>query len=168
MSLKNLLQAEKQQVINLSVIKELDFCKYIIGDNSGLAILNVTPKHEKDIAIGNTVKLIKPEVIDFQTVKTNNNFRPLKAKEQINIKPSDKDIAKLENSEETEEKDKLTTFEEIKTLQSQSIVPTLTGIVTSVSRIIETKNGQYQIIGLKDYQGMQTSMNLYDSHILKV
>ena len=73
MSLKNLLAGQKLQVINLSVIKELNFCKYLVGDSSCLAILNVTPtpNHQKDILIGKTVKLIKPEVIDHETLKTN-------------------------------------------------------------------------------------------------
>ena len=40
--------------------------------------------------------------------------------------------------------------------------------MTNVSRIIPTHNGQYQIIGLKDSEGMQASMNLYESNIQKV
>ena len=104
MSLKNLLAGQKLQVINLSVIKELNFCKYLVGDSSCLAILNVTQNanHQKDILIGKTVKLIKPEIIDHKTLKTNKNFRPLKATQQINITPSDAEIAKFENKEESD------------------------------------------------------------------
>ena len=149
-------------------------CIYIVGDASGLAILDMTENqhHEKDLMIGSTVKLLKPETKDEQTIMTNKKFKPLQTKQTLKLKPSKEDLAKLtliiEQKEPTEQKEQIvehTTFASIRANTSQSLIPQLTVMVTSVSRLIDTKMGIYQIAGIMDATGDKISMSLYDSSV---
>ena len=149
-------------------------CIYIVGDASGLAILDMTENqhHEKDLMIGSTVKLLKPETKDEQTIMTNKKFKPLQTKQTLKLKPSKEDLAKLtliiEQKEPTEQNEQIvehTTFASIRANTSQSLIPQLTVMVTSVSRLIDTKMGIYQIAGIMDATGDKISMSLYDSSV---
>lgn len=145
-----------------------------MGDASGLAILDMTENqhHEKDLMIGSTVKLLKPETKDEQTIMTNKKFKPLQTKQTLKLKPSKEDLAKLtliiEQKEPTEQNEQIvehTTFASIRANTSQSLIPQLTVMVTSVSRLIDTKMGIYQIAGIMDATGDKISMSLYDSSV---
>ena len=60
------------------------------------------------------------------------------------------------------------TFQTIKALKNQSIIPSLTIMVGSTSRLIEGKSGKYQIGGLVDVDGNKMNINLYDANINKI
>ena len=78
-------------------------------------------------------------------------------------------MTKVESKvEEIKVEMKLTTFQSIRANQSQTNLPSLTAMVTNVSRVIETKSGRYQIAGLVDIEGQKLSINLYDSNIGKI
>ena len=145
-----------------------------MGDSSCLAILDITENehHEKDMIIGSTVKLLKPETKDKQTIMTNKKFKPLQSKQKLKLKPIKDDMTRLsllhEQKEQKEKKEKKienTTFAFIRANKSQSLIPKLTVMVTSVSRLIKTKMGDYQIAGVMDAEGEKLSMNIYDSSV---
>ena len=140
-----------------------------MGDSSGLALLKIAENHEKDIKVGMTVKLIKPVAIDNQTIQSNKSFKPMKSKTKLELTPSEEDLSKFEvKEEESQIKNDLTTFQFIIENQSQIHFPSLTVLVTNVSRIIETKSGKYQIVAIMDIDSEKTSINLYDSNIGKL
>ena len=74
-------------ILELSVIKKIDIYRFIVGDNSALAELNLSanPLHAKDIKVGTTIKLLKPTKLDGKTLQTNKNFKPLKSQNNIEI-----------------------------------------------------------------------------------
>ena len=87
-----------------------------------MAVLDMTENqhHEKDLKIGSTVKLLKPETKDEQTIMTNKKFKPLQTKQTLKLKPSKEDLAKLtliiEQKEPTEQNKQIvehTTFASI-------------------------------------------------------
>ena len=173
MALQDFLRTHKVpgNILEILVIKKIRPFTFVVGDDTGLALLNINenPQHEKDIKTGTTMKLLKPIVIDNKTLETNKNFKPLKSKNTIELKPSKEDLDLFETeNKEVKANEKLVTFSSVRNNQSQTQIPCLTAIVTNVSRIIETNNGKYQIAGLMDIESQRTSINLYDSNINKL
>ena len=155
----------------LSVIKKIDIYRFIVGDNSALAELNLSanPLHAKDIKVGTTIKLLKPTKLDGKTLQTKKNFKPLKSQKNIEITPppSDDDLAQFETIkdgnlkvENIEGENNSTTFKSVEKMDNQAIIPALTVMVTKVSRIISSKFGKYQIAQLMDIEGQLRSKNL--------
>ena len=71
----------------------------------------------------------------------------------------------IKDSQNIEKNVVLVPFESITYSKGPSVIPEVTVIVTNVSRIIETKNGKYQIAGLMDHKGKPMSINLYGTNI---
>ena len=99
MSLKQFLEKQTLPGNTLAVliVRKLQPYVYIVGDSSSLGLLQLTenPHHDKAICIGMTVKLIKPILIDDQTIQTNKNFKPIRNKEEIKIKPKEDSLKKF-------------------------------------------------------------------------
>ena len=158
-------------IIVIQVVRKLQCNFFIIGNQSGLALLDISenPHHEKDIREGGSLKLIKPLFIDNQTIQTNKSFKPIPSKETFKLSPSKEDIAKFQiKTENVNQKNNLITIESILANKSQTIIPSLTVMITNVSRIIETKTGKYQICEILDTESKKISLNLYDSFIGKL
>ena len=166
-------------ILELSVIKKIDIYRFIVGDNSALAELNLSanPLHAKDIKVGTTIKLLKPTKLDGKTLQTNKNFKPLKSQNNIEITPppSADDLAQFETIkdgnlkvENIEGENNSTTFKSVEQMDNQAIIPALTVMVTKVSRVISSKFGKYQIAQLMDIEGQMRSINLYDGYIDKM
>ena len=175
MSLKEFLQNKplEKNLLEIQVIKMITLDKFIVGDSSGLALLDITenPSHAKDIKIGTAIKLLKPILINTQSLKTNKNFRPLKSKKIIDLDISNSDLEKfdtMQGADDTKISNKLTSFATIRALKNQTITNRITAIVGHVSRIIEISKGKYQIAGLVDINNDKLSINLYDSNINKM
>ena len=156
----------------LTPVKKVTTGYYIVGDSSGLAVLEHN-KNGKEIKIGTTFKLIKPLRVNDTTLKCHPNFSPVKTNEKVNISPSKEEIELIESkvnigNEELDENKTYLNFESIKKMSPASIIPNVTFLVTNVSRIIQTKSGQYQICGLKDIDSKKISMNLYDKYMNKL
>ena len=162
-------------ILEIKIIKRHDTGYYIIGDTSGLALLSTTesPEYDKVLEVGKTLKLIKPELIEKNTIQCSKSFKPMPSKKILMIEPTEDDISRLEikikkKEIKQEKSEKPQTFESILQNKSQTIIPCLTVLVTNVSRMIETKRGKYQIVGLIDIESQSLSLNLYDSHIGKM
>ena len=160
-------------ILEIQIIKRHETGPYIIGDESGLALLCTTesPEYDKVLEVGKTLKLIKPELIEKNTIKCSKSFKPMPSKKKLNIEPTEDDISKLKINEKKikqENSEKPLTFESILKNKSQTIIPSLTVLVANVSRKIETKRGNYQIVSLIDIESKRLSLNLYDSHVGKV
>ena len=166
-SLQNFLEngGKSGNILTVTLIKKLSTERYIVGDNSSLAVLEY-PKNGKDLKIGSGIKLIKPVCIDDKTVKCNSNFSPLKTLEHDKVTPKQEQLqkfeSKIENTKECTTENKYLTFEEIEKMTTGKIIQNITFLVTRMSKIIPTTSGHYQICGLKDIEGKNMSINLYD------
>ena len=170
-SLKHFLDDGKLSgnILTVTLVKKITNERYIIGDKSGLAILEYSNTGKKELKIGTGIKLIKPVNLNKWTVRCNSNFAPVKTldHDEVNAKP--KQLQELENKvekpKENSKHDNHMTFEEIRKMPTGNAIQKLTFLVTKNSRIITTTSGQYQICGLKDIQGQTLSINLYDKFI---
>ena len=84
-------------VLEIQIIRALENGYFVVGDTSGLALLSTleNPHLEKDLVIGRTVKLIKPEIVDQQKIQCNKTFKPMPSKKPLKITVSENDISKL-------------------------------------------------------------------------
>ena len=99
-TIKSLLQNEKPvtAILTVKLIMEIGGGMYIIVDKSKLAIMDITSdlSQGKVLIPGCWYKLIKCKKGDQETVKTNVNFKPIKAHIKHDIK---EDPEKIENLE---------------------------------------------------------------------
>ena len=174
MSLKQLLNSEKLpgNLLEIQIIRRIETGYFVVGDSSSLALLSTleSPQYEKDLVIGRTVKLIKPEVIDKQKIQCNKKFKPMLSKKPLNITASEKEISNLKiNIKESKDNknEKLQTFQSILEDKAQG-VSSLIVLVTSVSRTIETNRGNYQIAGIMDIGSEKLNINLYEPNVGKI
>ena len=100
-------------MLEVLVIKTIGSHRFIVGDNSRLALLSVTenPQHAKDIKVGSTIKLLKPIMLDNETLQTNKSFRPIKSRTAIELTPSEEEISRFDTkTEERKVSTNLATF----------------------------------------------------------
>ena len=86
MALRDILKSEKpSNILEVLIIKRINALNFIVGDSSSIALLNLkeNPQHEKYLKIGKTMNLLKPIVIDRETLQTNKNFKPFTSKNTI-------------------------------------------------------------------------------------
>ena len=97
MALKHFLDTGELpgNILELSGVKQINLYSYVVGDHSCLAELNLAanPLHANTIEIGTTIKLLKPFIEDGNIIQTHKNFKPLRSKANIVIKPSAEDLA---------------------------------------------------------------------------
>ena len=173
MTLKKFLEKKflPGNMLSVTIVKKLQPYQYVVGDSSCLALLKLPedPSQEKSISVGLTVKLIKPVVISEDIIESNKNFKPMKSKETIKIEYSEDDLSKFKiQTVDKKTESNSTSFQEIKENASQVYFPSITVLVSNVSRLIDTKQGKYQIAGIVDKESQKTSINLYDSSIGKL
>ena len=163
----------KGNCLIINVVKKLADGKYIVGDSSGLGLL-VHDNEGKELKLTSTIKVVKPLKVNDTTLKCSPKFSPMKTMEKVEIFPTKKELKKIEEKLDFSPGDSVndgkeyTTFDTIQNLPPASLIPTVTFLVTNVSRIIQTKSGQYQICGIKDIESTKLSINLYDKHINKL
>ena len=106
-TIESLLHNEKPvtAILTVKLIKEIGGGMYIIVDKSKLAIMDITSdlSQGKVLIPGCWYKLIKCKKGDQETVKTNGNFKPIKAHIKHDIK---EDPEKIENLEKKMSKSK--------------------------------------------------------------
>ena len=156
--------------MTVTVVKRISAERYIVGDKSCLAILELQQKG-KEIKVDSGVKLIKPIRVSEKTLRCNPSFLPAKTFDYEKLKPSAIEIQEIEKELEDSKDDapleETITLESITKMAPNTIIPKATFFVVRNSRIIQTPNGQYQICGLKDIEGQKMTINLYDKFIDK-
>ena len=162
----------KGNFLLLNVVKKVAVGKYIVGDSSGLGML-LHDNELRKLKTNSTNKIVKPLKVNETTLKCSPKFSPLKTNEKLEIFPTKKELKEIENNcliseEDLNDDDEYMTFEKIQEMPSGSLIQNGTFLVTNMSRIIQTKSGQYQICGLKDINSEKISINLYDKYINKL
>ena len=152
----------------LTVVNKIEDGKYIVGDKSSLGVLDLK-NNGKEMKSGTGIKLIKPIHVDKYTLQCHPHFSPAKTLENEKINPEEEEIKRIESkvkqTADTKQDENNLTVEEIKKMSPSTMIQKVNFLVISVSRIIQTKSGQYQICGLKDIDGIKICINLYDKYM---
>ena len=155
--------------ITVKIIKKINNQFYIIADKTSYALLDLTayPNYSSLLIPEASYKLIKVTK-DKETI-TPSNFQPIKSKQEI--KPTQKGtdkISKLEkqvtNITSTKSENKISLKDIEEKTKDNTLVSNIKVMITTISRMIETKNGNYKIASIADEHSNKATLNLYDKH----
>ena len=97
-----LLNGQKQSsgILTIQFIKEVGNATFIVGDNSGVAIMDISdkPSYGKLMNKGCWYKLIKCHKINENSIKPNDKFKPIKVHAKKELLVDQQKIKKLEES----------------------------------------------------------------------
>ena len=149
------------------VIKRIDSDTFIIADKTKVAILDTSEgsNHGNALRDGCWFKLIKCTAEENGLVKLNKSFKPIISPPGPKIGKIEKEVNALEQTYTKKTVSKIIDFKTIEAMENNATIKEVTLKVISKSRIIHTKNGNYQICTVKDSQGNKTSINLYSKHL---
>ena len=99
MTIENILNGEKLHTLQVDVIKKVNEDQFIVADVSGVAIINVVLDryHKKHVAVGKSLKIVKPFKIDGKVISWNPKFCPIMMK-SMKIVVDDDELKELESS----------------------------------------------------------------------
>ena len=154
--------------ITVKIIKKINDQFYIIADKTSYALLDLTayPSYSSLLIPEGSYKLIK--VTKNKDTITPSNFQPIKSKQEIKPTQEGTDrISKLEKqvpNKSTKSKDEVSLRDIEEKIKDNTFVANIKVMITTISRIIETKNGNYKIASIADKDGNKATLNLYDKH----
>ena len=172
MTIKQIIDGEKFQWIQITGLEQLTPSKYIVGDRTGIALMEIPTDFSKYLEVGKGIKLVKPGRVDDNQITCDKRFNPMKTKAVKVIKHDQEIIDALktkimvEGCENKHEESKL--FHEVEKVADNTIIDKLIVYVTTVSRRIESKFGYYRICNLKDSSSADIAVNLYAPHVDKL
>ena len=154
--------------LNVLLLKQIRPDSFIIIDSTMVAILDTSESkhHGENLRAGSWYKLIKCQKIDGDVISTSPKFKPVKLalKDKIDIK-----LTVIERMERNYLKrthcEEYLIFEQCEKLPNHSKIARLVVKVVTMSRIIKSERGSYQICNIKDVDGKSTSINLYSKFI---
>ena len=167
MTIIKLIRGEKVNVLHINVIEKISKSKYIVGDQTGMAVMTVDEEtHQKQVEVGKGVRIMKPKKIDQNVIATNAKIIPSKTKPLL-MTVDDKRRKELKGlAGKMSTVDPGTAFNDIKeNFGENAVVGQILAYVTSVSKVIEGKYGNYQIVNLRDCIGSKVSINLYTKYV---
>ena len=169
-TIKNFLDNGKLKTsfITVKLMKEINTNSYIVADKSMVAVLDThdAPDHAMHLKNGNWYKLIKCHKGEKNTIKTNKLFKSVKTLSKDEIEDIADEVDNLENHiQTTASAKKYEDFETLSKKPNHSKVGRLTVKAITVSRVITTSKGNYQICNLKDINGNTASINLYSNYL---
>ena len=158
----------KSSFLTVKMIKDIDANSFIIADKSMVALLDTheAPDHAKYLTSGNWYKLIKCQQDGKNTIKTNKLFKPVRTLIKYDIDGIDDQVQNLQTQIMANASTKR--YEDFDTLSKKpnhSKIERLTVKVITMSRVIATSKGNYQICNIKDIHGNTTSINLYSNYL---
>lgn len=169
MTIQKLIDGEKVHFLLVNVLREISKTQFIVGDKTGLAVLSVPDVCSRNIEIGKGLKIMKPSKVKDQLIASHPKFNPMKTKSlEITV-----DTIQMDNLEKlhkvTSTVDKGISFNQIENDYGETaVIDTMLVYVTTKSRIIEGKFGNYQICNIIDHEGSTFSINLYNHHVDKL
>ena len=169
MTILQLINSEKVSVLHVNVIKQIDSTHYVVADQTGMAIMITDEQANQFIEIGKGLKMVKPSRIDENTISTHPKFKPMKTK----ATQMDVDFDQIKELEKKimprHCQNNSISFNKIETdFADNAIIDQILVYVTSASRIIDGKYGEYQICNIVDTDGSSIAINLYKSNINKL
>ena len=88
MTIQDLIDGVKVNWIHVNVIEQLSPTRYIVGDATGLAIMEVASDHVENVEVAKGVKLTKPSKVDVDEIVSDKRFNPMKTKAKVIPEPS--------------------------------------------------------------------------------
>lgn len=166
MTIKQLMDGVRVNWMQLTIIEKVTDSKYIVGDNTGIAILEIPEEFCKYLEIGKGIKLVKPGKLDDNIISCDKRFSPMKTKAVKLVKHDQKKIDALKKLiAKTSEKQEDTQFKDIQNSHDNTIITEVLVYVTTVSRPIESKYGCYKICNLRDKSSAAMAINMYAPHV---
>ena len=169
MTIEHLINGGKVTFLHVNVLKEISKFQFIVGDKTGLALLTVPGESSSNIEVGKGLKIMKPSKVNDQLIASHPKFNPMKTKSlEITVDQDVMDhLEKVSNV--TSQVDKGISFNQIECDYGETaMIDSVLVYVTSKSRIIEGKFGNYQICNIVDHEGSNFSINLYKQHVDKL
>ena len=170
MTIQQLLDGVKVNWIHVNVIEKLSETHYIIGDATGLAVMETTATHQKYIEVGQGLKLIKPKKIETDVIGGDQRFNPMKTKPMALPNLNPKRMAKLQSAPKPDCKQ--IDHIDFETIQNDypenSIVSKTLMYVVNVSRLIDGNFGKYRICNIRDTKSHALTLSLYEPHVEKL
>ena len=80
MTILKLMNGEKVNFLQLNVLKEINSTQFIVGDQTGMAILTTDHDNAKWIEVGKGLKMVKPAKLDENRITCHPKFCPMKTK----------------------------------------------------------------------------------------
>ena len=150
MTILKLLNGEKVNCIHVNVLKEINSTQFIVGDNTGMAIMTIESKDQKYIEVGKGMKMVKPSKVEENVIAFHPKFSPMKTK----ALPMEVDYDKMEELELSGLKAtpviKGINFNQIETdYGDNAVIESVLVYVTTASRMIDGKYGPYQICNIR-------------------
>ena len=168
MTILDLLNGKTVNYIQVKVLKHINPDQYIVGDRTGLAILNLDSDKRQNIEVGKGLKMVKPSIAE-KVITCHPKLSPMKTKALLMDLDSEKmdELELIGKSKKTCTKG--TNFQQIEdNYGSTAVIDSVLVYVTTKSRNIDGKYGAYQICNLKDNVGNSSSINLYRQHLNKL
>ena len=88
MTIEKVLSGGKCTSLKVNVLKKISVCQYIVGDKTGLAILNIDPdsNHQKHVEEDKGLKVVKPYKLEEDVITWESKYGPMKMKaDEIDI-----------------------------------------------------------------------------------
>ena len=175
MTIKQLLDGVKVSWIHVNVMEQLSPTHFIVGDGTGLAIMEIDPNHVMHVEVGQGIKLVKPNKVTEDEISSDKRFTPMKTKSKTIPKASMERMRALRTKFETQPQTHVgdqTDFIAFETIvneyKAQAIVKSTLVYVTSKSRLIDGTYGKYRICNLRDNASVALTLSLYEPHIEKL
>ena len=167
-------EGQKVLMIELNVLKDLGKNYHVVADDSGQTIvLDMNRKEGKseDIDIvteGSRIRMIKPQVSgDDLKVISPDKFKVINVgQSKGNLKGcKEEHMTKYQNYVNKQRKVNGTTLNDTEKIGKNIVIPEMSVFTVSVSRKIEGKYGDYQIVNFKDLAGNKGTLNLYGNKV---
>jgi hypothetical protein len=174
MTIQQLLDGIKVNWIHVNIIEQLSPTTYIVGDATGLAIMETSQlaKYQNYIETGQGLKLIKPNKVETDVIAADHRFSPMKTKPIQLPKPDKRRLAKLQNAPKVKPAVQQVDYIDFETIkndyQENTIVSKTLVYVATVSRLIDGKYGEYRICNIVDSASTLLTLSLYSPHIGKL
>lgn len=169
MTILQILNGESVNMLQVNVLKEINPTQFVVGDQTGLALLTVQENGTKFIEVGKGVKMVKPSKVDKKVIQAHPKFNPMKTKAMMmDINYDEVDKFEASNTK-TAPANKGIMFSQVEEdFGDNAVIAEVIVYVTSTSRKIDGKFGPYQICNIVDCDGSQAAINLYKSFIDKL
>ena len=168
MTIIQLINGEKVNFLQVNVLKQINLTQFIVGDNTGLAIMTLEGDQTQNVEVGKGLKMVKPSIQE-KVISCHPKFSPMKSK-QMKIEVNQEELDQLELSGTI--KNRCTRGVNFSQIQNDfgdtAVINSVLVYVTTKSKHIDGKYGSYQICNLKDLEGSSSSINLYKQNIDKL
>ena len=169
MTIQDLINGEKVSLLHVNVLKQISKDQFIVADNTGLAVLHILSGNSNNVEVGKGLKMMKPSLGKDKLITSHPKLNPMKTRSlQITVNQAEVDKL-MKMNKQRNPVDKGISFKQIERDHgNNALIDTILVYVTTTSRVIEGKFGDYQICNIVDHEGTTFSINLYKQHVGKL